>query len=910
MSAPRAYYVGHVNDAGELVLLRRDDAGVVRAHRQRAEYSFFAKRSEVNADRELVRELRRANNPLVLGVKVEGNDWLRVRCADAEARRAASRYFEYRGVAHYEADVHPVRRFFSDNPHAIQRPRLVSLDIETDSRKTFAEARAGKARVLCWTIKGEDGLRRRGVLRGTAESTDEELDLAEAELLHELWDALAPYDCVLSWNGEEFDFLVVQKRSKLLGVRTEDPSRYPWLFHAWLDHLEVYARMIANASESGAEKRSMKLEDVAQEHCGHGKYETPPEVVARFGNRPLGALTWELWAAGGEWRELMVRYCEEDTALLFDIEKETGFVSLLLAVCDVCKVFPETLSTNPLIQVDAFLLRLGAENDHHFATKFRLRDEERPEKFLGAYVMDPKIRGIGKDVHVVDFAGMYPSIMMTWNMSPETKREVPTEGEIPDGHCRSRIGAGFLVEPRGLLVGALEKIGEQREYYTQLAKKHPKGSPEHDDAARKSAAMKVIRNSYYGVVSSPMSRYHDRQIGESTTQNGVWLLRDGVIASAEARGWVAVYGDTDSAFITGPTDDEMRDFVAWCNSELFPRMTREQGCVANYIELAYEKKFERIVMPTKKRYCGLFAHYKGTPPKPSALPEIRGLEWRRGDVSVLAARLQLWVIGMLMWFRVEEPEPFVEVVEAMRDHVLAGDLLLDDIKQSKSLSKEIPSDSPSWRPRANVEYYSLRRKNDGGLYPLPPHVEIAKAMRARGEECRVGTRIDYYVRDGKASPQVVAPAEEYKNDPDRHFLWEKQVWPPTQRLLEAAFPDRDWSAYDKTRPKTPRANSGSRAKSEPVPRKKKAVPEPAQLPMPSAPAPSRAVRPLVVQLDPARANYGTVGSVLAVLACYAGRRPVRVLMGAEECEAPLKVRDCPELRTALVRFDGVTVGAV
>lgn len=822
----RAFFTGHVDEAtGDLVLLRRADDGTVRAHRHRAEWSFFARRDEVNACPALVRELRKSHDQIVLGVLVERDGWLRIRCAGREERMAAVRYFYSVGVRHYEADVHPVRRFFSDTAHRVQAPRLVSLDIETDSRKTFDEARRGKSRVLCWTIKGCDGIRKRGVLCGDRVFTEEErtllearredmppdlggrrdelereLDEAERQLLDDLWETLVPYDVVIAWNGEEFDFPIVKIRSKLLGATRRDPRRW-----GWLDHLEVFSRMIKNASESGAEKRSNRLEDVGQEFCGHGKVETPPEVRELFGDRPLGALTWPMWLAGGRWREIMAHYCEEDTALLFDIEKESGFLSLLLAVCDVCKVFPETLSTNPLIQVDAFLLRLGAGRGHHFATKFRAKKDEEYKKFEGAFVMEPKFRGIEKDVHVVDFAGMYPSIMMTWNMSPETKREVPSDGPIPPGYCRSRIGVGFAVEPRGILVDALEEIGKQREFYTKEAKKYPKGTPQHEENTRKSSAMKVIRNAYYGVVSSILSRYFDIEIGESTTQNGVWLITEGVIQAAEARGWRVGGSDTDSAFIQGATDDEMREFVAWCNRELFPKMVREQGCVVNYIELAYEKKFERIVQPGKKRYCGLFAHYKGVPPEPKALPEIKGLEWRRGDSSILAARLQLWAIGLLMWFRSEDPVDFVPVVESMRDHVLVGDLLLDDIKVSKSLAMEIPTS----KPRSGVEYYSTRLKKDGTPYPFPPHVEIAKAMRARGEECRVGTRIDYYVRDGKASPQVVAAASEYRNDPDRHFLWEKQIWPPTKRLLEAAFPDHDWSGYDKTRPKAPRANSSS-----------------------------------------------------------------------------------------------------
>ena len=40
---------------------------------------------------------------------------------------------------------------------------------------------------------------------------------------------------------------------------------------------------------------------------------------------------------------------------------------------------------------------------------------------------------------------------------------------------------------------------------------------------------------------------------------------------------------------------------------------------------------------------------------------------------------------------------------------------------------------------------------------------------------------------------------------DRFVIWDKQVWPPTMRLVEAAFPGHDWGPWKRTRPKKVRA---------------------------------------------------------------------------------------------------------
>lgn len=958
-----AFVNGFVDDDGDLVLLHRDAAGNLLARRQRAEYSFFLRTAEV--PKHVAAAVRGVSE--VVGLREEPNGWTRVRCAGPEERKKVLAFLNQESVEHFEGDVHPARRFMSDSAATIVRPRMVYLDIETDSRKTFADARAGKARVLCWCIEDEQGRTARGVLEGTADDAPEALDDAEARLLEALWRALEPYDCVLAWNGDQFDFDVIAKRTRLLGVRHKDRRRY-----AWLDQLELFRRMIKNASKSGAEKRSFKLEDVGQEFCKRGKTETPPEVVARWGNRPLGALTWELWAAGGTFRELMVHYCADDVALLPAIEKKTGFVGLFLGVCAVCRLFPDTLATNPTVQVDGFLLALAAQHGQHFATKkWAPRDENADDEagFEGALILEPKVRGIGRDIHVCDFAGMYPSIMMTWNMSPETKaRDVPVNGPIPPNRCRSpSTRIGFATDVRGLLCYALERIGEMRAEFTALAAQLPPGSPEQLDAKRKSDAMKVIRNSFYGVIGSPFSRYFDVHIAESTTQNGKWLITH-TMHAAEARGWNVVWGHTDSLFVHGPSDDEFRAFVAWCNTDLYPQLVRECGCVNNYIELTYEKKFERLVIATKGRYVGWFAHFKGNPPQPNSEPEVKGIEWRRSDASVLVVRLQLWIIGLLTWFRLETPEEYAAAVQGMKRYVLTGELALDDFKQSKSLAKEVPPDDPK-RRRKDTEYYSVRVKKDGTPFPLPPHVAIAKKLRERGEEVHVGTRIEYYVKDGAATPQVVQHVSDYANDVDRYHLWEDQVWPPTERLLAAAFPDYDWAPYGRARPKKERAAAKktgtlfapTEAPTAPaVPARKRKVNE-AQadlfaratfggVEMPNAPVVLTVVAPPPAPPSPvservlAQAEQAMAQAVLGPLATppaqrrapqalrvviaegaattavrevkdtlerYPGRRPVVVLVRLRVAEgfltAPQRVADCPELRRDLARIPGVTV---
>jgi DNA polymerase elongation subunit (family B) len=802
-------YVNGFVDGADLVLLYRDDAGQMMARRKRAEWSNFFRRADV--PERVLRDLR--NSSRVVGISEEG-EWTRVRWQAPEWRRkifglergrdSVDFFKSELGIDHFEADVDPIRRFFSDTGAEVALPRRAYLDIETDSRVSPVLARQGKARVLCWTLCREDeSIIAQGCL---AEESDE----AEAAILEHLWRSLEPYDQVVAWYGDGFDHPIVRMRADIVGARHKDFRR--WLF---VDHMVVFERNNKNSAESGDEKVSLKLQDVAMAKVGEGKSDFD------------ASKTYEEWAAGGERRQRMVDYCAQDTRLLPKIEKKTGYLALHDAVCVVTRCFSETRSAQPTIFVDGFMLRLGAERNLHFPTrKYQFEEEKKDhKKFRGAWVMEPTKKGIVKNVHVADFSGMYPSIIETWNMSPETKRDIPVNGPIPPGHCRApSTRIGFVTSPQGILAFAVEEIGRTRKVWSKKQAALPPGTPEWRYAGQLSMAFKVVRNSFYGVAGSPAARFFDPQIAESITQNGVWLIQM-TINEGDKRGIEAIYGDTDALNATQTTRERFAEFVEWCNRELYPPAIAATGCTENRVEIAYEKEFERIVYVSSKRYCATWAHYKWTAscscttdkgepgaldirtmtcrdcglhhaalPPPRGEPEVKGLEYKRGDAAKLARALQWSCIQKLMVDLSEEPTDFVPIVEKMRDYVLTGDLPVKEVQISKSISK-------------SLKEYATKEKKDGTPTEDLAHVKIGKILRERGQQIVEGTRIFYYVVDASVSPQIVAPADDYAGECDRHYLWDSLIWPATGRLLAAAFPDHDWSPYEKTRPRKVRGSS-------------------------------------------------------------------------------------------------------
>lgn len=769
-----------------VIAVTRDASGVRRIKAYPAEYTCFLKASEVTPA--VATKLRawpkiRAWKPEGDWIRVRWNRWTELREATSPSKYEHPTYggheslFDRLGLTVYEADVNPVRRFLTDNPVEILRPRRGYLDLETDSRVPFGKKE--EARILSWALVDHDT----GDWVGDVLSAD--TDEAEAALLRDLWKELDRYDQIAAWNGDRFDFPVLKARTELAGIKVAFAG------FLWIDSLEIFKSMNKHVSESGDEKQSFALGRIATQVLGDTKDDLDPTK------------TWEYWSTGGEDREKLFRYNVRDADLLRLIERETGYLDTQLVICQVCNTLPDSRGSNGTNFVEGYLLRMGLAEGRHFRTNWKI---DAGEQFEGAFVMEPTRKGLLHNVHVADFSGMYPSIIQTWNISPETIRDdvrtvedassrpvylrhlPPQKFPLPPDVCQVPDGCCFERNSVGMIPRAIAELKRLRKHWSDLKASLPPGTPEWHDADRKSNAYKVTANTFYGVMGAPASRFYDQRTASAVTAAGRFLIRE-TIKAAEARGWEGIYGDTDSIFIMGVTEAEFRTFVAWCNSELYPRLLAELQCPTNEIKIAYEKEFETIVLVGKKRYAGRFAHYKGTRARADSKPEVKGLEYKRGDSVKLARDLQYEIIQSLMGGN-EDAEAYLPMVERWRDHILSGTLTPREILLSKTLSKDL-------------ELYAQRMKKDLTPAAQPPHVEVAKIMRARGFDASAGARIEYVVVDGLASPLKVIPADDYKSgDEDRYYLWEQLVWPPTERVLACAFPSTPWSkTFGHVRPK-------------------------------------------------------------------------------------------------------------
>ena len=146
--------------------------------------------------------------------------------------------------------------------------------------------------------------------------------------------------------------------------------------------------------------------------------------------------------------------------------------------------------------------------------------------------------GLWRNVLVFDFKSLYPSLIRSFQIDPLGHVDDPSPG---DDLIRAPNGAAFRREP-GILPGLLDELFPRREAAKAAG----------DKVA--SHAIKILMNSFYGVLGTRACRFHRPAIAGAITAFGRDLLL-WTKARCEALGYRVLYGDTDSLFVlSGDTD--------------------------------------------------------------------------------------------------------------------------------------------------------------------------------------------------------------------------------------------------------------------------------------------------------------------------------------------------------------------
>ncbi len=604
------------------------------------------------------------------------------------------------------------------------RPALthLSIDIETtpDAKLVFAVALVGCGVEEVLLVAD------RPVAGATVVPDEPELLLATLERIR----ALDP-DLLLGWAVVDFDVKVLAGRCEAHGIpfhlgRSDEGVRFQRdLGFTRQSRAEVPGRMVLDGIplvRDALRLPDYRLETVGRHVLGRGK-----KIDQSAPNKAL-----EIQRMWRQDPESLVAYNLEDARLVPEILEHEGLLELTKE--------RSRLGGMQLDRVGASI----ASFDRVYLPELRRRgvvapsvDAERKSAMIqGGALLDPQ-PGIYRNVAVLDFKSLYPSLIRTFHLDPLAHaRAGENDPAAPNGARFSRSEA--------ILPGVIERFMERREAARARGDRHG------------DQAIKIMMNALFGVLGAASCRFFDPAIANAITGFGQQTLhwtRD----AFEETGHAVLYGDTDSVFVQLPEEvgaDEAQALAEKLRGRVEARITeriRETYDVTPRLVLELEKVFARLMLPrvrsgrsgSKKRYAG----WIGGPDTGELV--IVGLESVRRDWPDVAHRLQQGMLERL--FTDREVMPFVgRLVEQVREGALD-----DELVYVKRLRK------------GSLDSYSANA----------PHVVVARKLGRRP-----GSVIRYVIT--RLGPEPAEPGEALPTEIDREHYVEKVLRPVADAIFE------------------------------------------------------------------------------------------------------------------------------
>lgn len=376
-------------------------------------------------------------------------------------------------------------------------------------------------------------------------------------------------------------------------------------------------------------------------------------------------------------------------------------------------------------------------------------------KAPGGFVMDSQ-PGLYQHVLVLDFKSLYPSIIRSFFIDPMGL----AEGLLfpaGDEHCVPGFNGGQFHRQRHLLPEIIRDLWQARDE----AKRHK-------DAAA-SQAIKIIMNSFYGVLGSPGCRFFDVRLSSSITQRGHQIIQQSA-RLIEAQGYQVIYGDTDSVFVwlkdkhPASEADAVGAKLAADLNKWWRDYLQSEFQLTSCLEIQYETHYQKFLMPTirgselgsKKRYAGQ---------KPGGDMVFKGLEAVRTDWTPLAREVQQHLYQAIF-----NDEPY-------------QDYLLQVVNEVRSGQRD-----------AQLIYRKrIRQPLSSYVRNVPPHAQAAKKL----DEYRISQGLmPRYERSGWVEYVMTIngpePLENIQSPLDYQHYLDRQLSPVVDGILH--FQGKDFAA--------------------------------------------------------------------------------------------------------------------
>jgi DNA polymerase I len=540
-------------------------------------------------------------------------------------------------------------------------------------------------------------------------------------------------DVITGYNIGGYDFPLLVERAQATGLRELPIGRERSSPREMGERLwKVTGRVVSDAWWSV--RRDLKpkqetLQYVARTLLGDSKLDVDRREIEK------------------EWAKDPVRvmeYCEHDADLALRILQRLRTVEKAADLATVARLpLEEGMNGRTSLYVDSLLIpRADAQGVGVPMSHFVGRESS----IEGGYV-HPIRPGIYRWVVVLDFKSMYPSIIISHNLCFTTLS--------PDGTTVAPSGARFVSTSvrRGIIPEILSDLLAERTRFRRAASeaKSPEMREYYDGLQN---AVKVLMNSFYGVLASSFYRFTNKEIGAAITAFGRDAITS-IIRELESDGHEVVYSDTDSVFVRSPVAslEGAREF----GERVAKRFTHEG--VTFEFQSVFESFFSHGV---KKRYVGRTAW-------PNEDLVVRGYETRRTDAFDFQSEALMEIFDLVLKGDTDGAlRRARELVQSVRNHEVPPERLV--------IARTV---------RAESEYNESTRE-------ALPFLRVYKQLRREGYDVIPGMRVAWIVTDSRKTPQEIEPWVEgrpFPKEPDWEYYADR-VAQTLARVTEVF----DWDA--------------------------------------------------------------------------------------------------------------------
>ena len=539
-------------------------------------------------------------------------------------------------------------------------------------------------------------------------------------------------DLIIGWHVIGFDLKFLEARAVFHGIPLRIGRGFKNLClqekRSGLYSAEIEGRLVIDGPQTLRTAfykfENYKLETVAQELLGRGKDITPEkdkvaEIERRF----------------REDKEALAYYNLEDSVLVTEIFKETAIIDQLITRSLITGL-PVNKVNMSVAAFDHFMLPLVHRKGYVAPDT---ADIESGGHAAGGYVFtsDP---GLYPHVVVMDFKSLYPTIMRTFFIDPLS---------------RLKSSEDTVNTPVGINFSRTNHI--LPDFLKDLMDKRAKAKVDKDENL--SQAVKILMNSFYGVMGTTGCRFYHADLPTAITGTGQWVLKTCATFLRDL-GYSVIYGDTDSVFVSLKESEYSNTSFAGDKLErevnsYFTRLLKEEYNVESKLEIEFEKHYSKFFLPpmryskdgARKRYAGLLDNGE---------IEFKGLETVRSDWTEIAKEFQKQLFRR--FFNEQELRLWIkDFVQQLKEGTFDSKLIY-----KKRLS------------RTAAEYVKSR----------PPHVKAALKLDPEGKKNL--KEISYIMTaDGPT------PIDLFHGDVDYNHYIEKQIKPIADGVLFAAGEDFD-----------------------------------------------------------------------------------------------------------------------